>query len=150
MFIKHILCTVKPENKIAFSKAQDMWQKTKEVKGFIGQLGGWNMNSLNEAVILSFWQDKSSLDSFMALLHDDIFHKNKQQNTYETIEVSHFNCEEPIHKQTFLGHIKLAENLEVVKTMLPLNISFKDNAVYIESEKLENKKIKLINSWKIV
>ena len=149
MFVKYILCTVKPKNKTAFSKAQDMWQKTKEAKGFIGQFGGWSLKNQNEAVILSFWQDKSSLDNFMAHWHDDIFHENRQQNTYETIKVSHINFEKPINNQAFLKNINLVENLETFKTKLPLNIIFKDNTIYIESNNLENKKIKLVKSWNV-
>jgi hypothetical protein len=74
-----------------FSISQEKWKDTTKADGFIAQAGGWNLLNLNEACIISFWNDKKSLDWFMQNLHDEIFHSNKQIVTYKRINVGYFD-----------------------------------------------------------
>ncbi len=151
MYIKHIICTVKPENRLAFSETQKAWSKTKESKGFLCQIGGWNHYNQTEAVIISFWEDKSSLDSFMNKSHDDIFYQNEQSKTYDDIIISYFECNE-IDKAIFISEINNVKKLITTsaKEALLQKIDFINDTIYINAQKLENKKISLIDSWKVI
>ncbi len=153
MFIKHINCFVIPENRLAFSETQKAWFKTKESKGFICQIGGWNQKNQNEAVIISFWEDKSSLDSFMNKSHDDIFYQNKQSKTYYKTIISHFECTNlEIEKTIFINEIDIVENLITTnaKQDTALKIDFANDTFYINGQNLKNEKISLIDSWKVI
>ncbi|MCP5061126.1 MAG: DUF4937 domain-containing protein, partial [Ignavibacteriae bacterium] len=59
MCLKWIVCEVENEFRAAFSKAQEEWVDTKNTKGFIAQIGGWDINNSNEACILAFWEDQN-------------------------------------------------------------------------------------------
>lgn len=91
MYIKWITCEVAPDQKEAFSKAQEKWYRTNQSPGFIAQAGGWDLNAPQTACIISFWEHKNHLKKFMDNLHDEIFHDNKQAQSYQSIEVIHFN-----------------------------------------------------------
>ncbi len=91
MYIKWIVCDVKKDKIQEFSLAQEKWIKTTSADGFIAQTGGWNLKNKTEACIISFWDSKEHLDYFMRDLHDKIFDKNKQNEAYNSIVVSHFN-----------------------------------------------------------
>jgi heme-degrading monooxygenase HmoA len=90
MFIKWIVCEVKKGKKQEFSLAQEKWIKSTGADGFIAQAGGWNLKNKYEACIISFWNSKEQLEHFMDNLHDKIFDKNKQSETYNSITVNHF------------------------------------------------------------
>ncbi|MCP5061162.1 MAG: DUF4937 domain-containing protein, partial [Ignavibacteriae bacterium] len=81
----------------AFSKAQEEWVDTKNTKGFIAQIGGWDINNSNEACILAFWEDQNSLKYFMENIHDKIFNNSKQEKTYKSISVNYFNLKFIMH-----------------------------------------------------
>lgn len=151
MLLKHIICTVKPENRLAFSEAQKVWSKTKESDGFLCQIGGWNKNKQTEAVILSFWKDKLSLDSFMNKTHDDIFYPSKQLHTYDDIIISYFESNN-IDNNIFINKIDTSENLITISKSddSTLKIDFLNDTIYINAQNLGNKKISLINSWKVI
>jgi len=153
MFLKHIFCTIKPENRLAFSEAQRAWSKTRESEGFLIQIGGWNLSHPNEAVILSFWKNKSFLDDFMNNSHDDIFYQSNQLETYENIIISYFECDH-LHADisTFINKIDLIESLITIHSNedSSLKIEILNDTAYIKSQNLENKKIVLIKSWKII
>ena len=91
MYIKWITCHVKNDKKLEFSIAQEKWHKTVIAKGFIAQTGGWDSINENLACIISFWESKNHLENFMKDIHDKIFDKNKQANTYNSITVQYFN-----------------------------------------------------------
>lgn len=91
MFIKWIVCEVEDAQKQAFSKAQEAWQKMASAKGFLFQTGGWDIDNQNIACVIAFWEKAEDLHVFMDDLHDEIFHKNKQVNTYNSINISHFD-----------------------------------------------------------
>ena len=67
MYIKWVVCNVPTSLKDKFSSAQEKWNSTKPVKGFIAQTGGWNLNDDDEteACIISFWENKAALRNFM-------------------------------------------------------------------------------------
>ena len=151
MFIKHIICTVKPENMLAFSEAQKAWSKTKESGGFLCQIGGWNQNNQTEVVIISFWEDKSSLDSFMNKTHDDIFYPSKQLQTYDEIFISYFECNH-IDIAILINEIDAIENLitTCANNDSILKINFLNDTIYINAQNLGNKKVSLIDAWKVI
>ncbi|KAA3628469.1 MAG: DUF4937 domain-containing protein [Bacteroidetes bacterium] len=93
MFIKWIICDVLAENKIAFSNAQEQWAFTASAEGFIAQAGGWNLNNKSEACIIAFWKSEDHLKQFMKKLHDEIFFGSQQGDTYESIQVAHFETQ---------------------------------------------------------
>lgn len=88
MIIKWIQCEVEDNNRSAFTKAQKKWIELKEIEGFIGQIGGWKLNSPHIAGVLSFWQSQFYYERFMERFHDDLVEKNKQVNTYKNIVVN--------------------------------------------------------------
>ncbi len=153
MFLKHIICTVKPGNRLAFSEAQKTWSKIKGFEGFIAQIGGWNQNDPNEAVILSFWKDKSSLDNFMDKMHDDIFYKSKQLQTYDDIIISYFKFNNhDIGKTIFINEIDIVKNLITTNTNddSSLKIDFMNHTIRINAQNLKNGMVSLIDSWKVI
>ena len=91
MFIKWIICKVENHKKHTFSFAQEKWSEMIKYKGFIAQAGGWDLNTKNEACIISFWDNKESLDYFIKNTHDTIFNNTKQVETYSSIEVKYFD-----------------------------------------------------------
>lgn len=88
MFLKWIVCQVRAEMRDPFALAQTKWTELAAVPGFIGQLGGWDLNSVNEACVLGLWQNHDSYKLFMERHHDGICANNEQSQTYEAIEVS--------------------------------------------------------------
>ena len=91
MFIKWNICKVENHEKHGFSFAQEKWSEMIKSKDFIAQAGGWDLNNKNEACIISFWENKESLDNFMKNTHDTIFNNTKQVETYSSIEVKYFD-----------------------------------------------------------
>lgn len=150
MLIKYIICIVRSENRMAFSKAQEAWSKTKESEGFLCQIGGWNQNKSNEAVIISFWEDQSSLDKFMHNKHDDIFYQSEQLQTYDEITISHIKYSNlNIDKSIFMDEIDISENLITTNTEEKSKIDFTNNTIYLSAQNLKNKRISLIEAWKV-
>ncbi|MCR8641282.1 YdbC family protein [Paenibacillus sp. N1-5-1-14] len=94
MLIKIIICTVNDESKENFSHAQSQWKDLKFARGFIAQVGGWNLVNPNEAVIVGFWKSMEDYKKFMADLHDRIMDSNEQGKSYEKIEVGLWTTEE--------------------------------------------------------
>ncbi len=115
MYLKWIVCKVENEFKSVFSEAQEKWVETKKTKGFMGQIGGWNLHNPNEACILSFWNDKNSLHYFMENIHDKIFTNSKQEKTYKSIDIYYFNLKfnMPGSEIDFTRRIKTASILRI-------------------------------------
>ncbi|MEW9502546.1 YdbC family protein [Jeotgalibacillus marinus] len=90
MLIKWIVCDVPEDKKQQFSDAQEKWKPINKINGFLGQIGGWDIDTPTKACVISFWKDHSSYQFFMEHKHDDIFKENEQQNTYENITVEIF------------------------------------------------------------
>ncbi len=90
MFIKWIVCEVPYAFRREFSKAQEKWSRIKEVKGFIGQAGGWDEQDGNDACILSLWRDPDSHEYFMKRTHDIIFFDTHQSRYYNRLDIQFF------------------------------------------------------------
>jgi hypothetical protein len=101
--MKLIRCTLTPNKRTAFSKAQQAWQDMRDCDGFIAQLGGWEITADNPkadniqsasphlaATIVGLWQSEAHLRQFMALKHDDIFQQSQQQASYLSCKVKRF------------------------------------------------------------
>lgn len=91
MVVKWIVCDIKNNLKKEFSVAQEQWMETQNAIGFIGQVGGWDMENKNTACIISFWENEKFLKLFMENIHDKIFFSNKQYEYYNSIDVEYFN-----------------------------------------------------------
>ena len=150
MFIKHIICTVKPENRLAFSKAQKAWSKTKKSEGFIGQIGGWNVVNNNEARIVSFWDKKSHLDKFMKDMHDVISNKNNQEKTYESITVSHFGFDYPDNAiELFKQKLNKVKSIKTDYENA-IHVNFLNDELWIKNKSLKQSSTKLQGFWKVI
>jgi heme-degrading monooxygenase HmoA len=90
MIIKWIVCKVPHGKKEEFSCAQEEWKALKGVNGFRGQIGGWDLKHNSDACVLGIWEDFESYKHFMDNIHDQIFHKNNQKRSYESISVTLF------------------------------------------------------------
>jgi hypothetical protein len=90
MIIKRISCKVKESKKEAFFDHQKQWQPLSEVKGFLGQLGGWSTAEPLTACIYSFWRTQREYDFFMEEIHDGIVDRSGQRGSYESIDVRLF------------------------------------------------------------
>jgi len=88
MLLKWIMCRVSEQLRVPFSASQSKWRQLSKVPGFLGQFGGWNLKSKDEACIVAMWQDESHYEHFMKQQHDKIVRHNDQMNTYESIDVS--------------------------------------------------------------
>ncbi len=93
MYVKWIVCNVRENLRKEFADTQEKWIETQDADGFIGQVGGWDLNNKNDACIISFWEHKESLQSFMRNIHDKIFYGNEQSKLYESISVVYFESE---------------------------------------------------------
>ncbi|WP_445946184.1 DUF4937 domain-containing protein [Shewanella sp.] len=109
--LKLIRCKVAAEKRAAFCNSQQAWQPIADCKGFIAQLGGWEIPSNNQglddthlstadsdAIVLGMWRSEADLSQFMAFEHDKIFDINQQQTSYLSCKVSRFNEVSAIHQ----------------------------------------------------
>lgn len=90
MYIKWIVCEVSDDKKKSFSGAQEKWKGMADSNGFLAQVGGWDIDNQNVACVIAFWETKKDLDFFMDHIHNQIFHGNKQSDTYKSITIGHF------------------------------------------------------------
>lgn len=90
MILKWIVCKVLNNKKEEFSFAQEEWKALKDVNGFIGQIGGWDLKNASNACVLGVWENSRAYRHFMDNIHDQIFHKNNQKQSYESISVTLF------------------------------------------------------------
>jgi heme-degrading monooxygenase HmoA len=91
MHIKWIVCEIKNSFEKEFLTAQEQWIETQNSVGFIGQVGGWDLNHNKTACIISFWKNRDSLNLFMKNIHDKIFFNNSQSKYYDSIKVAYFD-----------------------------------------------------------
>ena len=115
MYIKWLVCSVKKGLRNDFSKAQEKWIETQKAEGFMGQVGGWDINNENDAGIISFWENKALLENFMKNSHDDILLNSHQSGTYESIVVGHFesNLEMEGRASSLIDAMKLGKLLRI-------------------------------------
>ncbi|MBN2614744.1 MAG: DUF4937 domain-containing protein [Bacteroidales bacterium] len=91
MYVKWMECRVKEGRKAAFSSAQEQWDSMARAPGFIAQAGGWDTQEENLACIVAIWDNETALSFFMKGQHDLIFTRNRQNETYDSIQISHFH-----------------------------------------------------------
>jgi len=114
MFIKWIVCSTAEGKNHQFSDAQEKWNETIKANGFIAQVGGWDLE--NKACIISLWDNKESLVYFMKTLHDEIVDGNQQDETYDSIDITHYDSMFEIKGRSgSLGPaIKISKLLQIV------------------------------------
>lgn len=118
MLIKWIVCDVPEYKKVKFSYAQEQWKSLSSVDGFLGQIGGWDLNIPSKAGIISFWRDQLSYQFFMEHKHDEIFKENEQKNTYERISVEIFNKKLNISDYEITQFLRKAEILRIANCIV--------------------------------
>lgn len=120
MLFKWIVCSVSDDTKELFSLAQTKWAGLASIRGFIGQLGGWDLKSENEACILGIWQHAEAYNTFMDEHHDKIFQDNEQAKTYQAINTVLLH---PVYKMP--GAYKdMSDSLGVAKAIrVPIVVS---------------------------
>lgn len=91
MIFKWIHCKVHSEKRNYFSDAQSKWGSMCDTPGFIGQFGGWDLNDIESACIISLWKDQSSFNYFMNNIHDSIIKDSGQAMTYYECNVDFFD-----------------------------------------------------------
>ncbi|MCM3002982.1 YdbC family protein [Priestia koreensis] len=128
MLTKIINCSVPDSKKDHFSYTQQHWSALAHVNGFIGQLGGWNIDRPNEACIIGVWDDHDSYTDFMKHTHDSLFYQSGQKQTYDSLQVS-------ISEQSYLAprvyryfRSSAMETTYMVKTTLDLH-SYEDDVI---------------------
>ncbi|NRR21421.1 YdbC family protein [Brevibacillus sp. MS2.2] len=114
MLIKWITCKVTENQKQSFSHAQAKWRSVEDIKGFLGQVGGWNQHRPLEACILTVWESREHYQSFMEKDHDPIFHQTGQSQTYEAISVQLFSKLTDSDDRQLLDGLESAQVLRVV------------------------------------
>jgi heme-degrading monooxygenase HmoA len=118
MLIKWIVCNVPENKKVEFSYAQEQWESLNNIDGFLGQIGGWDLNTLSKAGIISFWRDQLSYQLFMEHKHDKIFKANEQKNTYESISVEIFNKKLNISEYEITQFLRKTEILRIANCIV--------------------------------
>ncbi|WP_430487930.1 YdbC family protein [Priestia flexa] len=88
MLTKIIKGSIPVNKKGSFSYAQQHWAALAHVDGFIGQLGGWNVEDETDTCIIALWKDEDSYQEFMKYTHDSIFYSSNQDQTYTALDVS--------------------------------------------------------------
>lgn len=133
MYLKWIVCNVKKDMINEFSLAQEQWNQTAVAEGFVAQLGGWNSNNKNEACILSFWKHRKYLDNFMDHFHDQISENNQQKETYDSIQIDHFQLESELNKESIVEMIENSQVLFIADFLFKSKSSkkIKNNKCYI-------------------
>jgi hypothetical protein len=96
MLAKMMTCHVHDNQKDMFSYKQQHWASLAHVDGFIGQLGGWNIDQPTEAFVLGLWDNEETYQDFMKHTHDSIFYKSSQEDTYHHLDVEISKQPQPI------------------------------------------------------
>jgi len=110
MLLKLIECNVIPEKREAFSEGQKMWKELHNVPGFVAQIGGWSRSNYNKAYILAFWLEQNSYENFMDHVHDHLFVKTRQDETYSSIKVSLYETTKSFMLQEHMPYLALTNS----------------------------------------
>jgi hypothetical protein len=134
VLVKWMVCKVLPHERVKFSLAQEEWIALKEVNGFIGQIGGWDLIEKNCACILALWEDMDTYNHIMKQAHDEIFLKFKQNKYYESISVTLYECLFNIQgiNRHFYDSIHTGKFMSV--TDATVHDSFKENFIKVQKE----------------
>jgi heme-degrading monooxygenase HmoA len=86
MLFKLIVATVPDDLRTKFSESQaSAWSGLESVPGFIAQIGGWESDRPNSAVIIAYWKNEQLYSDFMREQHDAL--ADRQRNTYSALRV---------------------------------------------------------------
>lgn len=86
MLFKLIVATVPDDLRTKFSESQaSAWSGLESVPGFIAQIGGWETDRPNSAVIIGYWKNEQLYSNFMREQHDAL--ADCQRNTYSGLRV---------------------------------------------------------------
>jgi hypothetical protein len=134
VIVKWMVCKVLPHERDKFSLAQVEWIALKEVNGFIGQIGGWDLIENNCACILALWEDLDTYNHFMKKAHDEIFLKFKQNKYYESISVTLYECFFNIQgiNRHFYDSLHTGKFMSV--TDVTIHDSFKENFIKVQKD----------------
>jgi Domain of unknown function (DUF4937 len=84
MILKHVVCTVAPMHREAFSNGQLVWAQLRQIPGFIAQFGSF---AKSEAQLFGLWTSHESYNAFMAQWHDRIESDGGQREHIDRIAV---------------------------------------------------------------
>ena len=85
MLLKAIQCQVAPEFRSEFSNGQRAWAGVSELKGFMGQLGGWHEDT---AWITCWWESWEDYSIFMEQRHDQLYEANGQKGAIQESSIN--------------------------------------------------------------
>jgi heme-degrading monooxygenase HmoA len=87
MLFKFIVATVPDELRAKFTESQaTAWRGLESVPGFLAQVGGWESDRPNSAIIITYWKNEQSYTDFMRQQHDSF--AESQRGTYSTLKFS--------------------------------------------------------------
>ena len=86
MLFKLIVATVPDDLRTKFTESQaSAWSGLESVPGFIAQIGGWESDRPNSAVIVAYWKNERLYSDFMREQHDSL--ADRQRDTYSALRV---------------------------------------------------------------
>jgi heme-degrading monooxygenase HmoA len=86
MVFKLIVATVPDDLRTKFSESQaSNWSGLESVPGFIAQIGGWESERPNSAVIIAYWKNEQLYSDFLREQHDAL--ADCQRNMYSALRV---------------------------------------------------------------
>lgn len=71
MIIKWVVYSISVSERRSFANQQRKWKQYANVPGFLGRLGGWNLENPIEASTFTFWKDIESYQSFLQTRKED-------------------------------------------------------------------------------
>ena len=86
---KIVTCQVNKNQQQDFSTSQLSWRQLSQCEGFGGQFGGWSQPD-EQAIVVGVWQSQEHVAAFMESVHDKIFLKSGQRDTYTNCDVEYF------------------------------------------------------------
>jgi len=86
MLFKLIVATVPNDLRTKFTESQaSVWSGLQSVPGFIAQIGGWESDRPNSAVIVAYWKNERFYSDFMREQYDSL--ADRQRDAYSALRV---------------------------------------------------------------
>lgn len=94
VLVKWVRCEV--VDRVGFDRGQQSWTELEELRGFLGQHGGWGSDrgGTGTAHVVTFWSDPDSYERFMAGPHDTL--AAGQEGAFGNIDVRIFEHRQDI------------------------------------------------------
>lgn len=87
MLFKFIVAAVPNDSRTKFADGQAAaWSGLESVPGFLAQVGGWETDRPDFAVIVAYWKNEQSYADFAARQHDSL--AERQRDTYSALHGS--------------------------------------------------------------